>query len=59
MFEKVGEGPNDITTFFRNGAVYEKLSEPNWIKIQGIGMSFYRLKCNGATGYVNVKWVDD
>jgi len=59
MFEVVGEGSNDVTNFFRNGTVCTKLGNPNQVSIQGINMSFYKLTCNGTTGYVNAKWVND
>lgn len=59
MLEGVGEGPNDEVTFFKDGTICTKLNGPNWVEIQGVGMSFYRLTCNGTTGYVNVKWVDE
>lgn len=59
MLEGVGEKSNGGVTFFRDGTVCTKLNGPNWVAIQGIGMRAYRLTCNGTTGDMNVKWVDD
>lgn len=40
-----------------SGTVCEIIDEPKAVTIEGIAMSFYKLNCGGATGYVNAKWV--
>lgn len=59
MFEVVGDGPNDVVTFFPSGTRCTKISGPSSVSVAGISMRFYNLECNGTTGYVNAKWVSE
>jgi hypothetical protein len=58
MFEHVGSGDEGKVSRFPDGASCTKFGGPTPVSVEGISMSFYRLTCNGVTGYVNVKWVD-
>lgn len=58
MFEHAGLGDEGETTLFRSGTSCAKLSGPSAVDFgDGVVLHFYRLTCNGTTGYVNVRWV--
>lgn len=48
---------NSDGTAFSAGTECTKLDGPTRITESGVSMSFYKLRCNGRTGYVNTKWV--
>ena len=55
MFDAL-TGDSDVTVFSA-GTECTKLDGPTRIIESGVTMSFYKLRCNGQTGYVNAKWV--
>lgn len=58
MFSDPGSGAEASRTF-RDGTSCTKLDGPMRFDLGGgITSDYYRLSCNGQTGYVNVKWVD-
>lgn len=56
MFGSIYSGGGTVTRF-RTGTECVKLDGPMRITEGGVSMSFYKLTCNGRTGYVNTKWV--
>lgn len=56
MFGSIYSGGGTVTSF-RTGTECVKLDGPLRITEGGVSMSFYKLTCNGRTGYVNTKWV--
>lgn len=59
MFESVGPGPNDAVARFPSSTRCTKIGGPTSVTIEGLSMRFYRLECNGTTGYVNARWVEE
>lgn len=58
MFAAPGSGADAFATF-ADGTACTKLDGPSRIDLgDGITSDYYKLTCNGQTGYVNVKWVD-
>lgn len=47
-----------VVATFASGTECTKSGGPRQIAEGGISMSFYRLTCNGRSGYVNTKWVN-
>lgn len=47
----------EVIARLNGGTHCTKLGEATDVAEEGISMSFYKLECNGRTGYVNVKWV--
>lgn len=42
---------------FPNGTLCSRMGDTADASVEGIQMTFYLLRCNGVTGYVNAKWV--
>jgi len=55
MFDSA-EADADVIRRFAAGTSCTKFGGPTTVNVEGIRMDFYRLTCNGITGYVNVKW---
>ena len=56
MFDTISTEPN-VTTMFSSGTQCTKLDGPTEVTISGMSMRFFKLECDGKTGYVNTKWV--
>jgi len=57
MFDSAGVDAT-VVRQFPAGTSCTKFGGPTTYTVEGISMSFYRLTCNGVTGYVNAKWVN-
>jgi hypothetical protein len=57
MFERVGAGNEGRVTQFPSGTRCTVMEQPKGFTVEGVAMRFWRLNCNGTTGYVNAKWV--
>ena len=58
MFDTLHDEPDLKVTTFPNGTVCTKLGGPFVVEPEVSPMYFYRLNCNGITGYVNVRWTE-
>ena len=47
----------EVIAIFDSGIRCTRLGQATDVAVEGINMSFYKLECNGRTGYVNAKWV--
>lgn len=57
MFERVGTGPEGIVHLFPSRTVCTVVADLAYYDVAGSQLQFYKLKCDGKTGYVNAKWV--
>lgn len=57
MWEVVGTGPNDVVHEFPTGTDCKVVTGPAYVDVAGTPLEYYKLTCNGVTGYVSSKWV--
>lgn len=58
MFNSLEEGgPGGVITFPDGFGCYKLSGRITWDEDGGPPMYFYKLNCNGRTGYVNAEWV--
>lgn len=57
MFDSVGVDAA-VLRQYPSGERCTRISGPSAVSIEGIAMRFYKLYCNGASGYVNAQWVE-
>jgi hypothetical protein len=59
MFERIGGLETSPLKHLADGTTCTKLSSPTEASIGGTNMNFYLLECNGTTGYVHARQVQE
>lgn len=59
MWDVVGTGSNDVVHEFPAGTHCTIVTGPAYYDVAGTPLQYYKLTCNGVTGYVSSKWVDN
>lgn len=57
MFDTISSEQANVIKTFPDGTRCRRLEGPLTAPLAGPSMRFYKLECNGVTGYVNAQWV--